>query len=53
MAISNQGIRDNQEQGSKKVYQMPELTIYGSIVGLTHNNKQKGNFDNGFRTRKT
>ena len=51
--ISNQENRDNQEHVSKKSYKVPDLTVYGSIVGLTQNNKQTGKFDNSFRTRKT
>lgn len=32
---------------SKKPYEKPELTIYGSVVQLTQNNTQKGKIDNG------
>ncbi len=44
---------ENCAQAPRKAYQSPELTVYGPIVGLTQNNKQRGRFDNGGRTRQS
>ena len=47
-------MRTSWEQGeltSKRPYQTPELTKYGSIVNLTQNATRRGKTDNG--TNKT